>query len=150
MNKLINKLPIEILYHVMSYSYKIQPKDLRNDIISFYKTNNNIRNIFTIRYASNSLINKYEYLKHLLFHLVSYLTGIKNMYTNCPYILFDVYKRNYMLKTVENKILFYIENNIYSNNYFGFNYKMYWGLLTPQERNKFIELQISFDLNRRP
>jgi hypothetical protein len=150
MNKLINKLPIENLYHIMSYSYKFQPIDLRNDIISFYETNNNIKNIFMIRYNNLSYISIYQYLKHLLFHIVSYLTGLKNKYNNCPYILFDVYKRNYMLKNNKNSIIENIENNIYSQNHFNFNYKMYWGLLTPEERNKFIKLQISFDINRMP
>lgn len=151
MNKLINKLPIEILYHIMSYSYKIQPQDLRNDIISFYGTNNNIRNIFMNRYYNLSFLSKSEYSKHLLFHIISYLTRLKNIYTsNSPVILFDVYKRNYMLKNIENKKILNIENNIYSQNHFNFNCKMYWGLLTPEERNEFINIQISFDLNRMP
>jgi hypothetical protein len=141
------KLPIEILYHIISYSYKIQPIDLRNDIISFYKTNNNIINIFMKRYYNLSFISNSEYIKHLLlFHIISYLTRLKNTYTsNSPCILFDVYKRIYMLKNKN------IENtHVYLQNHFNFNCKMYWGLLTPEERNEFIQLQISQDSNRMP
>jgi hypothetical protein len=40
MENLIKKLPIEVLYIIMSYSYQYQPLELRNDLISYYKTKN--------------------------------------------------------------------------------------------------------------
>ena len=69
----------------MKFSYKIQPLELRNDIISYVKSRKNVEIIFINRYDNNNLFfhsNKY-YLRHLSFQIYSYICGIKNMYSQC-------------------------------------------------------------------
>ena len=45
MHRFIKKLPLEVIYIILSYTYKPQNIDLRNDIISFVLTKYNIINI---------------------------------------------------------------------------------------------------------
>jgi hypothetical protein len=37
MNQYINRLPIELFHHILSYSYNPQPVNLQKDIISYVR-----------------------------------------------------------------------------------------------------------------
>ena len=66
MHRFIKKLPLEVIYIILSYTYKPQNIDLRNDIISFVLTKYNIINIFRLRYYNLSFL---DIQKHLSFHI---------------------------------------------------------------------------------
>ena len=140
MNKLINKLPIEVIYIIHSFAYKFQPLELRKDIISYYQTKQIIEEFFYHKY-SLSLINDKSHYKHLLFHIHSYLTGLPNIYTYCQHKLFNVCKRNYMLKNKSNDFIQPIMLYLFSNHKVDIRFRIYWGLLTVEERDEFIQKQ---------
>jgi hypothetical protein len=142
MNQLMDKLPIEIIYHIISYSYNIQPIDLRKDIISYSNTFTKISNIFNLKYRNVDLTNKYIYLSHLIFHLHCFSKGLQNLYSDCSNIISDLCNRNYIYK---NGICNY---NVISNVLnihlpvlnVTFRSRIYWGLLNCLEREKFLNI----------
>jgi hypothetical protein len=143
MNKLINKLPREVVDIIISYTYKPQPIELRNDIISFVLTKQNIINIFKIRYYSFEFVH---IQKNLSFHIYNFLIGLKNTYSECKNKLYEISKKNYILNNKNDSV----DNIIkyFSNNYDIFRF--FWGLLTPEERNHFIDIQKRMDTERQP
>ena len=142
MKKLIDKLPIEIIHHIISYSYNIQPIDLRKDIISYSNTYLKITNLFYNKYKNADLTNKYVYLSHLIFHLHCFSSGLQNLYTNCSNILSDLCERNYSYKNgicPFNKISNILNIHMPVSNV-TFRSRTYWGLLNCLEREKFINI----------
>jgi hypothetical protein len=143
--ELNNKLPMEIVRIIMNYSIQPQSIKLRNDIISYYHTQNNISTIFLKRYTP---IIPYSFYNHLVFHIHCYMNAINNIYNDCEDIFDNVLKRNFMLKDTNKS--FNIQMNPRNKYEFIFRSRVYWGLLTPEERNKFICIQNNMDLHRSP
>ena len=132
MNRLLQNIPIELYYHILSYSYNPQPKNLQKDIISYVKTKREITSIFYRRY------HKIDVYKHLSFHIQSYLTGLSNIYNiNCK--TEQVCNRLF----IWNKLLTLDKNLCFSHHIF-------WGLLTIEEREQFIQIHKEMDENRMP
>jgi hypothetical protein len=132
----MNKLPIDIINIIIPYTYKLQPIDLRKDIISYYKTKNIVINIFIQR--NYPLF----YIKHILFHLHGFLNGIPNLYSNCNNKLKEDKNRNHILK--KNNLLL-LKNYNFTNKKLYFIFNTYWGLFTVTERDIFIEIQKNID-----
>lgn len=142
MRYLMDKLPVEILYHIISYSYNLQPIDLRKDIISYTNTFKKITNIFNLKYRNIDLNNKYIYLSHLIFHLHCFSTGLQNLYSDCSNIIPDLCERNYIYKNgicPFNKISNILNIHIPVSNV-TFRSRIYWGLLNCLEREKFLNI----------
>lgn len=145
MNKFIKKLPKEVIDIIISYTYKPQNIELRNDIISFVLTKQNIIDIFKIRYYTLSFI---DIQKHLSFHIYSFLVGLKNIYSECKNKLYEVSKRNNILNSKNDYVVHNIIKHFSKNN--NYMFKIYWCLLTSDERNNFINIQERMDLERAP
>jgi hypothetical protein len=143
MNKLIDKLPREVVDIIIGYTYKPQSIELRNDIISFVLTKQNIINKFKIRYFNLTFV---DIQKHLSFHIYNYLIGLKNTYSECKNKVYEISKKNYILNNKNDGVDNIIKN--FSNNYYIFRF--FWGLFTPEERNHFIDIQIKMDTQRQP
>ena len=143
MNKLINKLPKEVIDIIIIYTYKPQSIELINDIVSFVFSKNIIINIFKKRYFDFTF-DQIE--KHLSFHIYSFIIGLKNIYCDCINKLSKIRKRSYML----NNKKYNIENYFSKNNFQKIIFNIYWGLLTVEERNQFINIQIKMDTQRAP
>lgn len=143
MNKLIDKLPREVVDIIIGYTYNLQPIQLRNDIISFVNTKQNIINIFKLRYYDL----KVDINKHLSFHIYHFLIGQKNIYAECKNKIYEISKRNYLLN---NNNCDYLKNIFFKSCYNIYIFKIYWGLLTPEERNHFIDIQKRMDTERQP
>ena len=127
MNQFINRLPIEIVHHILSYSYDPQPIKLQQDIISYIQTKKEITDIFQRRYNYTNI----EY--HLSFHIHSYITGLPNIYVNCKNSrIEEVCKRLFICKQKP------------------FSYHILWGLLTIEEREEFTKIQKKMDETRMP
>ena len=137
MNKYMNRLPIELMYHILSYSYKPQPIDLQKDIISYYKTKTEIFKIFGHRYHTNDIHSMH---KMLSFHVQCFLTGLPNTYGNCENKITEVYRRLFISNSLfmRNKINQHLSDCIF------------WGLLFIEEREQFIEIQRRMDIERMP
>lgn len=136
MNQFINRLPIEIVHHILSYSYNPQPIKLQQDIISYVKNKMEIIEIFKRRYN----ITKIEY--HLSFHMNSYLVGLPNIYINCKNQIEEVCKRLW----IWNRVLAINKINVNQR----FSHYILWGLLTIEEREEFTKIQKKMDETRMP
>lgn len=156
MNKLIINLPMELIYIIMSYSYEIQPFELRNDIISYVESRKKVEIIFINRYGygyNNNLFfsNKYKYYSgHLSFQIYSYICGIKSLYSDCQDKFYSFFRRCYMFKNIcSNELLWNLLQPHLRKNCI-FNANILWGLLTIEERNQFIDINMKMDSNRMP
>lgn len=141
MNKFINKLPIEVIYIIQSYTYQFQLLELRKDIISYHESKPIIVDIFYKRYNRNG--DTKSHFKHLLFHIHAFLTGIPNLYTNCEHKLYNVCRRNYVLKNKNNDYIKLLHYLFFINYLVDVRFNIYWALLTIKERNEFIHLHIN-------
>jgi len=148
MNHLINTLPIEVINIIISYSYHIQSKELQKDIISYFQTKDIIYNIFYERYNSTIPLNKNAVFTQFIFHIACYLKGTENLYSYDDR-LNDFFKRTYMLQNSCKTIIIKYENNMY-NNTPNSRFRFYWGLLRPEERDRFIHIHQKMDMNRMP
>jgi hypothetical protein len=130
MNKYMNRLPMELIHHILSYSYKPQPKKLQEDIISYYTTKKEIFNIFGRRYHTNDIISMH---KMLSFHIQCFLTGLPNTntYGNCE----NIYRRLFIWNSL---CMRYKLNPLVSD-------CIFWGLLLVEERAQFVEIQKEMD-----
>lgn len=147
MNKFIKKLPTEIIDIIISYTYKPQSIELRNDIISFVLTKNIIINIFKKRYY-NYNFTFVDIQPLLSFHIYNFLIGLKNIYADCKNKLYEISKRNYILNNKNNCFVYNVIREFSKNN--NFLFKIFWGLFTPEERNHFIDFQNRMDTERQP
>ena len=128
MNRLLQNIPIELYYHILSYSYKPQPVNLQKDIISYVTTKQVIQDIFYRRYLH---LDKSTINCHFTFHIQCFLTGLPNTYANCADKRKEVCKRIFM----EHKI----------NTKSQLTYCVFWGLLTTEERDQFVKIQKKMD-----
>jgi hypothetical protein len=121
MNKYMNQLPLELIHHILSYSYKPQPKNLQEDIISYYTTKKEIFKIFGRRYHTNDIISMH---KMLSFHIQCFLTSLPNIYRRL-FIWNILFMRNKINPLLSDCI--------------------FWGLLLVEERERFVEIQKEVD-----
>jgi hypothetical protein len=125
MEHLLNRLPIEIIHHILSYSYKPQPVHLQKDIISYVTNKQVINDIFHRRYhvfTDNHSINN-----HFTFHIHCFLTGIPNTYADCENKKSEICNRIFM------------HHKLNTNS--PLTYCVFWGLLTVEEREQFVDIQ---------
>jgi hypothetical protein len=130
MEQLINKLPLEVIYLIISFSYNIQNKDLLCDIKDIYISKSKILNLYKdITYLIYD--DHYEYL--LIYDLFTYVNGQHIMrYTDD---FFNFFFRNKMLKS-KNDIIEYI---LYMNKKdINTRLNIYWSLMTINEREDMI------------
>jgi len=142
MNKLMIKIPDEIINIIISYTYQIQPNELRKDIISYISTKNIIKKIFIER------LYPLFYINHLIFHIHGYLKGMPPIYSNCNDKLIEICCRNFIkhkknVYKIQNLLILCSYN--FSKQKLHYIFNTYWGLLKLEERNKFIEIQINMD-----
>ena len=142
-NLLFNKLPLEIiLTHIIPYTYITQSKELINDIQSFNKTKEILKEVYykrwkdTFEYEINADLNwLYNDISRFFNEEQATMYGYKN---NC----IKKYKRLYILQKKQLEIIIkYISKRrkpIQSIN-------IQLGLLNPEERNRFINFALSLE-----
>jgi hypothetical protein len=106
----------------MPYTYKPQKKELLSDIISFYKDNNIIENIYPV-----------EYNYHILLYDILRFIPIKKLLLR-NYSIINLYIPDSNLSDYAYK--FFLEKKIKNR------IKFLWGLLTVVERTRFINTYI--------
>jgi len=142
MNKLINNLPNDVINIIISYTYKLQPLELRNDIISYVETKSIIRNIFYLKYYNLFSIKKNADLVHLVFQLNCFNIGLQNIYSSCENNIINLCNRNYMYSNNKNYSIINLINISYPIVNHEIRFGTVWGLLTSEERNKFISFNL--------
>ena len=145
MDFLIQQLPFELKNLILSYSYKFQPIELRNDIISYYNSKKVIVNLFYLKY--NHLLTTSEnniYLTYLIYNLHCFLFGI-SFYSNCKSKIDKFCEKNYLFKNNLNYTIYKIINMSYPVSKPKLRFGIILGLLDPDERNEFIQINKKFN-----
>jgi hypothetical protein len=139
LNKLIQKLPIEIIILIISYTYNPQSKILLEDIENYHNTKQKVFEIYYYNYII--------YLQSLEQEDKNWLINDVIRYTNenCPTMygytdkFYNIWYRNPALKTkndINNHILC-IEKKCVNT-----QINLFWGILNPIERNEMVVISI--------
>ena len=126
--QLTQKIPYHVIHkHIIPYTYLLQPKNLLHDIRNYIE---DIKLIQNIMYCS--LFKFYFLLDLLSYHNYSILHG------NVEPKLQQLLQRNFLLKNKNKDYLCKYVKQMCSNNNRKRNTNFLWGLMTPNERNDFI------------
>jgi hypothetical protein len=130
--KLFSRLPYDIIYIIIPYTYQLQNKTLLEDIRHYYKSKNDLLEFYLLIYLSftPSSMNNNQYEKYLL---------VTDLFMD---ILFNIrsYKSDFLTRVLlvntpqqVDRYIFHLKNkNINSQ------INILWGLFTPEERTKFM------------
>jgi hypothetical protein len=165
------KLPLPIIYKILSYVHNPQPTELLEDIVNFYNTTNLILYYYEIKYIMSNFENPMDWLNN---DLISYMNSYKpTMWGYIPNF-YKIILRNPFINPIQRKKYFFnrlsnnntsiiLDNSDYTYKAFiyihrleqfsankGFN--LLWGLLNCKEReifirNTIIEINYLYDID---
>ena len=134
-----NKLPIELIYIIISYTYRPQSKELNKDIRNYYQSRKillqSYHNYWIFICQQNIPTDK-EWIINDLYRYSNKNTPTMNGYQDEFYELFF---RNFNIQTKE-QVNQYI--TILDNKSLDTLINIFWGLLNFKERNEFISTHI--------
>ena len=136
----IRNLPIELISIIISYSYSPQPIEITKDVISYFESRTIIRSMFSIRYQDLMPYERDADMNWLVSDILCFMNNNRATYYKYQDQFYEICKRNYMLRNAEHPQIKRIANQAHYKSIF-FQFHVYWGLLTPDERNRFIEIQ---------
>ena len=136
----LNRLPTELVSIIISYSYSPQPIEIRNDILSYFESRTIIRSLFYLRYQDLMPYERNADMNWLVSDILCYMNRNRATFYKYQDQFYEICKRTYMLRGVENDTIRKIVNDSRNKNIF-FQFRVYWGLLNSDERNHFIEIQ---------
>jgi hypothetical protein len=122
----VHKLPIEIrLFCIIPFTYTLQSRELMRDVRSYRVDMDILENVYNVQYNDDIL----------LFDLTHFCTETLSCY--------DLWKRHFLYSqfSIDN-IYDQISRFIYSNFHTSRKIRFLWGLLSPEERNEFINSYI--------
>ena len=135
--EILAKLPVDIVRHIIPYTYSCQSPELLQDIRSFYSTRINIYSRYYEQYFviwnNSTEFEDQEWLVNDLFGFANKDRALMYGYIDDFYLIFF---RNFSLsskKEVE-KFISVIEGKSLST-----QINIFWGLFTPEERDQFIK-----------
>ena len=140
----IRNLPIDIRFYILPYTYRLQSKEIQEDILSFVQTKKRINQVYHYRWT---ILNYSTELDCDKYWLINDIFRFMNEYQplNRGYVRFfySIFTRNRMMVNLSNleieRILFLLEQRYHVTHLIGF----LWGLLTPFERDSFIGMHAS-------
>jgi hypothetical protein len=140
----MNKLPIEIINNIISYTYNFQNKNLLEDIKNYRVTKERISQLYHKIYIINQGLSepsdKHWLINNILMHINDYQPSKLGYTDNFMNIMFR--NINIHIKNTE-KIETFI-NKLFKKNV-NSQINVLWGLLTSEER-KFIIIKKEFTL----
>ena len=136
----IQNLPIELISIIISYSYSPQPIEITKDILSYFESKGIIQIMFYQRHKDLMTYERNADMNWLVSDVLCYMNRNRATFYKYQDQFYEICKRNYMLRGVENDTIRKIVNNSRNKNIF-FQFNIYWGLLNTDERNHFIEIQ---------
>lgn len=131
-------LPMDIINHILPYTYSIQSPELLDDIRSYYITKESIEkiyfNIWFDEYFVDDKVDKCWLINDLFAFANDYNATIFGFVDS----FYDIFSRNIMLKKDLQKINNFIR--LIENNNIEKQINIFWGLFTPEEREDFIDI----------
>ena len=132
-----NKLPIELIYIILSYTPQPQSKELTEDIKNYYESKKillqSYHNYWIFKWQENEPADK-EWVLNDLFRYSNKIIPSMNGYVDEFYELF-FRKFNMITKEQVNKYTIIMYNKSLDS-----QINIFWGLLNPKERNEFIKV----------
>jgi hypothetical protein len=137
MRELIQKLPLDIVLQIIPYTYRLQNKDLLNDIKNYSETKlflmNYYYNYWILFISTEEPEDKYWLINNIFIYANS------NVPTMNGYVkkFYDIFKRNTYLKNnqdVERYLVNFEKKDVTSQ------INIFLGLMTLQERIEFIDI----------
>ena len=125
----INKLPNDIINHIIPYTYNVQNKILLNDITNYVETKNKIIKL------NYNYLSSYPYF----YNLEDKFSILRTIYTyKRMEHIYKLFVQNLHYKTEEaiDKYIRFILNDAKQN----MELNIIWGLLLPKERNDIVYL----------
>jgi hypothetical protein len=140
-SKLWRKLPSEIFDVIISYSYSIQPTELRRDIRHYYHSKNIIFKLYIRKYSRQILNNENPFYcmretNYWLIHdILIYTTNNNLLIEDYDAMIFTIWRRNPFLKTEKKiiKFVYRMDSNPKSR-----QINLFWGIFTIKEREEFM------------
>jgi hypothetical protein len=130
---MFSTLPIEIIHHIISYTYSLQNKELLEDIKSFSIS----KKILIDTYYTRLVINNYLHDGEHLIWLVNDMYYFSNSLSSSGYMppFYYLFHRHCLLRTRLDVDVFIdiLEKRMYSS-----QVNVLLGLFTPMERDTFI------------
>jgi hypothetical protein len=132
-----NKLPIELIYIILSYTYQSQSKELTEDIKNFYESKQILlqkyHNYWIFIWQENEPVDKEWVINDL------YRYSNRNILTMNGYVddFYELFFRIFNIRTKEqvNKYITILDNKSLDT-----QINIFWGLLNPKERNQFVKV----------
>jgi len=127
----------EIQHKIMSYIYAIQPKELQHDIYHYYISRNAIERIYYEIWIDDFGEVCPEHINWLINDIIGYVNESQALTTGIVDHFYNVFFRYYMLKTKPKRKLHKFVKHLFLEPTYK-QVQIFWGLLTPTERNGFI------------
>jgi hypothetical protein len=125
----MNKLPNELIFKILSYTYEHQPKILLQDIRDFYESKQTIDAMYSEKWSRFVNEDPRDWIINDIFIFMN--DNIPTMFGYCKKCQ-DIINRNLFVKNVDNFILHSEIKHVDSQ------INIFLGLLTVQERKEFI------------
>ena len=137
---IIRRLPQDIVNHIIPYTYTVQSIEITKDIHSYYESKKIIKKIFYDRFQHLFQYEKDADINWLVSDIICFMNQNRASYYMYVDQLYNIFRRVYRLKYMDDSTLKKIVNKCQKKNVH-YQFHIYWGLLTPNERNRFIEIQ---------
>jgi hypothetical protein len=136
MDVLMNKLPMEIILQIISYTYQLQNKSLLDDIIDFTRSKKILLELYHKYWIIDMQYHDHNEDKYWLINdIYAYANNYKPIMYGFNDKFYNIFKRNKYLKTNED-IDTYVDN--LEKKDVSSHINIFLGLLTIKERNDII------------
>lgn len=140
--KLLQKLPIELIYHIQKFSYNIQNEDLLIDLKHFLSTKE-LLYIYYFNYWLRIDIES-DFKHYILGDLIGYACNNKSFMFGFNDHFYNIFFKNFSLnneKQVDKYLVYFDKCNQDSQ------INILWGLFTKTQRNEFLTTKINYISN---
>lgn len=137
----MNKLPTEIVNHIISYTYCLQNPELLEDIKNFHQTKKEIIKIYYDWWIIHHKFDEPEHKNWLINNLYRYTNHYQAAYLGYTDHFYNIWFRYKQLKTKKQVNIFF--EKIQQKNV-NTEINILWGILTIEERNSIIRLEKRF------
>jgi hypothetical protein len=130
---MFSTLPIEIIHHIISYTYAVQNKELLEDIKSFSISKKVLIDTYYTRLVINNYLHDGEHLIWLVNDMYYFSNSLSSSGYTPPF--YNLFHRHCLLRTRRDIDVFIdiLEKRMHSS-----QVNVFLGLFTPMERDTFI------------
>lgn len=134
----MNKLPIDVIFKILSYTYNPQNQPLLEDIRNFYKTRQIVNDIYIEKWKHSTIENYKDWIINDMFIFLN--DCIPTMFGYCKKCK-DIINRNSFVKNVESYIYYTELKKVDSQ------INIFFALFTTKEREEFILQEFLMNIN---